>query len=635
MCGIAGFTQFHQSQGTIDTLKLMGERIFHRGPDAGNEYLTEQVGLCHRRLAIIDLSDAGVQPMISADEQVIITFNGEIYNFIELRDELIQQGVEFTTGTDTEVILALYQSVGTKLLEKINGMFAFAIWDNVKQELFVARDRIGKKPLYYSFFNSDIVFASELKAMLALPSIPKEIRLDAVHDFFAYQYIPDPKTIFQGIHKLEPGHYLLVNKDGLENKQYWDISFSKQSTQSERELVDELQQITSQCTAKRMISDVPLGAFLSGGVDSSGIVALMAEQAEKTGGEAITTCSIGFDEEKFNETEFAKQVAEQYNTNHHELTVHDNVADSLKHIVSFFDEPFADPSLVPTYFVSKLAREKVTVAIAGDGGDEVFAGYSKYSVDHIENELRNKFPEWLRKKIFPSLAKIAGKVNLTSFRKANSLLTSLSVEPAMGFYITNSMITNETWLTLVTERTKKELGSYHPSTQTVDKYNQADGQDHLSKILYTDMKTYLPGGILVKVDRMSMANSLEVRAPILDYKLMEFAATVPSRFKFKEGEKKYLLKEAFKKYLPDDILYRKKMGFSVPLASWLRNELKEIVEDKLITNSSGLTQIFKQTEITKLWCEHIAKNKDHSTVLWSMLMFKMWWDAYMDKIDSV
>jgi asparagine synthase (glutamine-hydrolysing) len=635
MCGIAGFTQFHQSQGTIDTLKLMGERIFHRGPDAGNEYLTEQVGLCHRRLAIIDLSDAGVQPMRSADDQVIITFNGEIYNFIELRDELIQQGVEFKTGTDTEVILALYESVGTQLLDKINGMFAFAIWDNIKQELFVARDRIGKKPLYYSFFNNDIVFASELKAMLALPSIPKEIRLDAVHDFFAYQYIPDPKTIFQGIHKLEPGHYLLVNQNGLQNKQYWDISFSKQSIQSEVELVDELQEIASQCTAKRMISDVPLGAFLSGGVDSSCIVALMAEQAEKTGGEAITTCSIGFDEEKFNETEFAKQVAEQYSTNHHELTVHDNVADSLKHIVSFFDEPFADPSLVPTYFVSKLAREKVTVAIAGDGGDEVFAGYSKYSVDHIENELRNKFPGWLRKKIFPSLARIAGKVNLTSFRKANSLLTSLSVEPAMGFYITNSMITNETWLALATEKTKKELGSYHPSTQTVDKYNQADGQDHLSKILYTDMKTYLPGGILVKVDRMSMANSLEVRAPILDYKLMEFSATVPSKFKFKEGEKKYLLKEAFKKYLPDDILYRKKMGFSVPLASWLRNELKEIVEEKLITNPSGLTQIFKQTEITKLWVEHEAKNKDHSTVLWSMLMFQMWWDAYMDKIDSV
>jgi len=634
MCGIAGFTQFHQSQGTIDTLKLMGERIFHRGPDAGNEYLSGHVGLCHRRLAIIDLSDAGIQPMKSIDENIVITFNGEIYNFIELRDELIEQGVEFETETDTEVILALYQSIGIKLLDKINGMFAFAIWDNTKQELFVARDRIGKKPLYYSFFNNDLVFASELKAMLTLPSIPKDVRLDAVHDFFAYQYIPDPKTIFQGIHKLEPGHYLLINEQGLEKQQYWDISFSNQTEQSESELIKELQQLAGDCTAKRMISDVPLGAFLSGGVDSSGIVALMAEHADKTSGEAITTCSIGFDEERFNETEFAKQVADQYGTNHHELTVHDNVADSLKHIVSFFDEPFADPSLVPTYFVSKLAREKVTVAIAGDGGDEVFAGYSKYSVDHIENHLRNKFPKWLRKGIFPTLAKLTNKVNLVAFKKANSLLTSLSVEPAMGFYITNSMITDQSWLTLVTDKTKKELGDYHPSIQTIDKYNQADGQDHLSKILYTDMKTYLPGGILVKVDRMSMANSLEVRAPILDYKLMEFAATVPSKFKFNKGEKKYLLKEAFKKYLPDDILYRKKMGFSVPLASWLRNELKDIVEDKLINKPLGLTQIFKAEEIKKLWNKHKQGKVDNSTVLWSMLMYQLWWDEYISSVKS-
>jgi asparagine synthase (glutamine-hydrolysing) len=630
MCGIAGFTQFHQKQGTIDTLKMMGERIFHRGPDAGNEYLSDHVGLCHRRLAIIDLSDAGIQPMSSIDENIIITFNGEIYNFLELREELIQQGVEFKTNTDTEVILALYQSIGIKLLNKINGMFAFAIWDNVKQELFVARDRIGKKPLYYSFFNNDIVFASELKAMLALPSIPKEIRLDAVHDFFAYQYIPDPKTIFQGIHKLEPGHYLLVNDQGLKNQQYWDISFSNQTEESEYELIKELQQLVGDSTAKRMMSDVPLGAFLSGGVDSSGIVALMAEHAEKTNGEAITTCSIGFDEDKFNETEFAKQVAEQYNTNHHELTVHDNVADSLKHIVSFFDEPFADPSLVPTYFVSKLAREKVTVAIAGDGGDEVFAGYSKYSVDHIENQLRDKFPKWLRKAVFPTLAKVAGKVNLTSFKKANSLLTSLSVDSAMGFYITNSMITDQTWLKLVTEETKAKLGNYHPSTQTIDKYNQADGKDHLSKILYTDMKTYLPGGILVKVDRMSMANSLEVRAPILDYKLMEFAATVPSKFKFNKGEKKYLLKEAFKKYLPDDILYRKKMGFSVPLADWLRGEIKEVAEDCLFNRNAGLVSYFKPEIIQKMWQQHQNDEIDYSAPLWSMLMFQMWWDKYQD-----
>ena len=633
MCGIAGFTQFNQKQWSIDTLKTMGNSIFHRGPDAGGEYLTDNVGLCHRRLAILDLSEAGIQPMKTSDEQVVISFNGEIYNYLELREELVEQGFEFKTNTDTEVILALYQSIGIKLLDKINGMFAFAIWDNTKQELFIARDRVGKKPLYYSFFNNDLVFSSELKSMLALPSIPKDIRLDAVHDFFAYQYIPDPKTIFQGIHKLEPGHYLVVNKQGLKKQQYWDISFSIQTEKSESELIEELQQLAGDCTAKRMMADVPLGAFLSGGVDSSAIVALMAQQAEENNGEKITTCSIGFDEEKFNETEFAKQVAEQYQTHHHELTVHDNVADSLKHIVSFFDEPFADPSLVPTYFVSKLAREKVTVAIAGDGGDEVFAGYSKYSIDYVENQLRNKFPKWIRKGIFPSLAKIAGKVNSTPFKKANSLLTSLSVDPAMGFYITNSMITDDKWSLLATDKTKQELGSYHPSTQTIDKYNKADGPDHLAKILYTDMKTYLPGGILVKVDRMSMANSLEVRAPILDYKLMEFAATVPSKLKFNNGEKKYLLKEAFKKYLPDDILYRKKMGFSVPLASWLRNELKEITEQKLIGNPSGLKQIFKISEINNLWAEHIEQTHDHSTLLWSMLMFELWFDKYMDNIS--
>ncbi len=639
MCGIAGFTQFHQQQGSIDSLKAMGERIFHRGPDAGGEYLTDKVGLCHRRLAIIDLSEAGVQPMKSADEQVVIAFNGEIYNFLELREELILQGVEFKSHTDTEVILALYQTIGIKLLDKINGMFAFAIWDNIKQELFVARDRIGKKPLYYSFFNNDLVFASELKAMLALPSIPKDIRLDAVHDFFAYQYIPDPKTIFQGIHKLEPGHYFTVNENGIKKQQYWDISFAQTSNESEQVLKEKTQALARSCTKQRMISDVPLGAFLSGGVDSSGVVALMAKIAAENNAKPITTCSIGFDDEKFDETEFAQMVADQYNTNHHELTVHQDVASSLEHIVSFFDEPFADPSLVPTYFVSQLAREKVTVAIAGDGGDEVFAGYEKYSADHLENNLRNKTPSWIRKKVFPTLANVARSININACQRASSLLTSLSVEPAMGFYISNSFIKDATWKTLINDKTKVELGDYHPSKVTTGFYDKCDGKDHLSRILYTDMKTYLPGDILVKVDRMSMANSLEVRAPILDYKLMEFACTIPSDLKFntKDGrvEKKYLLKEAFKDYLPDDILYRKKMGFSVPLASWLRNELKAITEDRLLNRDKGLCDYFKKDEIAKLWHEHKTEKKDNATVLWSMLMFQMWWDKYMNDSNSI
>lgn len=662
MCGIAGFSQFTNQIGDQETLKAMGQAIFHRGPDAGAEYLDENMGLSHRRLAIIDLSDAGIQPMHSHDNKIVIAFNGEIYNFLELRAELKAKGYPFKTHTDTEVILALYQYHGVELLQKINGMFAFALWDKEKQQLFIARDRIGKKPLYYCNHNDEIVFASELKALLTIKDIPKKIRIDSVYDFFAYQYIPDPKTIYQNIHKLEPGHYLTVTKDGINKKQYWDISFAKTSSASEPELKTQLQSLLRDCTKHRMISDVPLGAFLSGGVDSSGVVALMAkisaempvkenaednveESVEKTAEDnakestkPITTCSIGFDEEKFDETKYAQIVADQYKTNHHELIVQENVEDNLEHIVSFFDEPFADPSLVPTYFVSQLAREKVTVAIAGDGGDEVFAGYEKYSIDHIENKLRAKIPTWIRKNIFPGLSKlsatVAAQLNINLCQRASSLLYSLSVEPAMGFYISNSFINDETWQNLITKETKTKLGDYHPSKQTTDFYNKCDGKDHLSRILYTDMKTYLPGDILVKVDRMSMANSLEVRAPILDHKLVEFACTIPSNLKFniKDGkvEKKYLLKEAFKDYLPDDILYRKKMGFSVPLASWLRNELKEITEERLLNREQGLKQFFKEEQIAKLWFEHKTEQKDHATVLWSMLMFQMWWDRYME-----
>lgn len=629
MCGIAGFSQFHNKQGSVEDLKAMGKAMIHRGPDAGGEYYDNKIGLCHRRLSIIDLSDAGRQPMHDVNDTLTIVFNGEIYNFQFLRQELIGQGYQFANETDTEVLLALYQAYGTAMLDKINGMFAFAIWDHKKESLFIARDRIGKKPLYYTIKDEDILFASELKCLLQLPQVEKNIRLDSVYDFFAYQYIPDPKTIFNDVFKLEPGHYLLMDKDGYEKKQYWDVSFANGFNESESNLKEQLKQKLTECTQKRMISDVPLGAFLSGGVDSSGVVALMSELSDKP----ITTCSIGFDEKKFNETEFAQSVAKQYKTDHHEFFVKENVQDNLERIVSYFDEPFADPSLVPTYFVSKLAKQKVTVAVAGDGGDEVFAGYSKYNIDDIENRLRNKFPKWLRKFVFPLLANLVGKINHTAFKKAKSLLTSLSVDPAMGFYITNSMITDDDWSSLVKPQVKETLGSYHPSKNTLDKYHQADGSDHLSKILYTDMKTYLPGGILVKVDRMSMANSLEVRAPILDYEVIEFASRCPSELKFNNGEKKYLLKEAFKSQLTDDILYRKKMGFSVPLAKWLREDLKAIAEQKLIFNPTGIEQYFQLEKVQAFWNEHQQGVKDHSNVLWSMLVFQIWWDRYIGTTD--
>jgi asparagine synthase (glutamine-hydrolysing) len=563
--------------------------------------------------------------MTSHDGKYIIVFNGEIYNFQALRAELSAAGYPFKTHTDTEVILALYATEGKNLLNKINGMFAFALWDTTKQKLMIARDRMGKKPLYYLQTETQFAFASEIKAILTLPNVPKDIRLDAVYDFFAYQYVPDPKSIFTHIHKLPPGHYMTVDAKGIEITQYWDVSFKHTSTASEVELTEKLRELVTHCTKQRMVSDVPLGAFLSGGVDSSGVVAMMASNSETP----VKTCSIGFDDKKYNETEFAKEVADKYHTEHHEFTVHQNVADNLEEIVGFFDEPFADPSLVPTFFVSELARQQVTVAIAGDGGDEVFAGYEKYTTDATENSLRNKFPAVIRKHLFPKLANFLASSNAKIWRKGKSLLTSLSQEPAMGFYTTNSQIDDRQWNKLIKPEVKNQLGDYHPSKITIDAYEKSDGPDHLAKILYTDMKTYLPGGILVKVDRMSMANSLEVRAPLLDKEVVEFAATLPSEMKFKNGEKKHILKEAFKPMLPDNILYRKKMGFSVPLASWFRHEIKDLAKKHIIDQAEGLKSIFNHDYIQTLWQEHQNESADHSALLWSMLMFEMWFVRYI------
>lgn len=626
MCGIAGFLTPKFEQLTNNNLVNMGDAIAHRGPDAHGEYLDSGVGLCHRRLSILDLSVAGNQPMFSSDGNIVIVFNGEIYNFLELRAELEAQDCTFVSGTDTEVIIKLYEKLGAACLARLNGMFAFALWDKKKKTLFIARDRLGKKPLYYYQDEGRFAFGSEIKAILALPDIKKEIRLDAVHDFFAYQYIPDPKSIFKHIHKLPPAHYMLIKDGEVDIQEYWKLSFTKVTKDSEQESIQKLQGIVQETTKRRMISDVPLGAFLSGGVDSSGVVATMANLSEKP----IKTCTIAFDNEKYNEAKFAESVANQYHTEHHELLVHQNVADTLEHIVGYFDEPFADPSLVPTYFVSELARQKVTVAIAGDGGDEIFAGYEKYTSDYIENQLRNKFPPWVRRSIFPTVASLCGKVNVPVFKRAKSLLRSLSVSPDMGFYITNSFISDDEWQSLAKDELKNSLKNYHPSSFTTEKYHEADGSDHLSKILYTDMKTYLTGGILVKVDRMSMANSLEVRAPILDKEIIEFAATLPSNLKFRDKEKKYILKEAFKPLLSDDILYRKKMGFSVPLAQWFRLEIKDIAQRYLIDDVKGLSDIFRMEQVTKLWHEHQSDKKDHSALLWSMLMYEMWWQRYMD-----
>ena len=625
MCGIAGFTQFNKQIGDSSTLDRMGKAIYHRGPDAGGEYLDEHVGLCHRRLSILDLSSAGNQPMFSSDERYVIVFNGEIYNFQELREDLENQGCVFQTGTDTEVLLALYAVYGENVVDHIGGMFAFAIWDKQKQSLFLARDRLGKKPLYYYPGKDSFVFASELKAILTFSDIPKEIRPDALYDFFAYQYVPDPKTIFKNIYKLEPGYTLTLTRDGMQKKQYWDVSFGLKGSTSNEHVRDQLLGLIDKSVKQRMISDVPLGAFLSGGVDSSGVVGLMAKNSKKP----VVTCSIGFDSKEYDEVVFAKEIAEQFGTDHHEFTVRKSVEDNLKHIVGFFDEPFSDPSLVPTFFVSELARQKVTVALAGDGGDESFAGYSKYAVDATENKLRQAFPLFIRRSVFPLIAKLFSFSKKQIARKAHTLLTTLSHSPAYGFYLTNSFFKENMWKSLVREEFSNQLAGYHPSSVTLDAYEKSNAPDHLGRILYTDIKTYLPGDILVKGDRMSMANSLEVRAPLLDYNVVEYAATIPSELKLKGADKKHILKQAFSSFLSRDTLYRKKMGFSVPLAQWLREEIKPLAEKAILSSEHGLKDYFKEEEIYRVWQEHQSKTFDHSAELWSMLMFQLWFDKYM------
>lgn len=627
MCGIAGFLRspdLPERDGHPQWLEQMGQSIIHRGPDASGTWLDDDIALVHRRLSILDLSEAGNQPMVSASGRLVMVFNGEIYNFQDLRAQMERDGVSFRTRTDTEVLLELFEREGEDCLAQLNGMFALAIWDRKTGELFLARDRLGKKPLYYYRSGERLVFGSEIKALLELPFIRPQLRPDAIRDFFAYQYIPDPKTIYENIYKLAPGHWLKTDGNFLETRKYWDVSFQPLHHRSLTDIESGLHELIDDAVRIRMISDVPLGAFLSGGVDSSAIVGLMAGQASQP----VTTCSIGFDDERYDEVDFAAKVARQFHTDHHEFTVRDTVSENLESIAKVFDEPFGDPSFVPTFFVSQLARRQVTVALAGDGGDENFAGYSKYRIDALENQLRSLFPSGLRKHTFPALSGVLGKLPGAVGRKARSLLGSLALDPDQAFYRTNCFFRESLWHNLLTPEFARETAGYDPALVTQEHYRAAPAEDHLSRILYTDIHTYLPGDILVKVDRMSMANSLETRAPLLDYRVVEYAAAIPAALKLKGKEKKFILKDTFSGLLSDEILYRKKMGFSVPLARWLREEIRDIAEPLLTSETSGLALCFDMGKVRTLWDRHLAGDDQFTQELWSMVVFALWYQGY-------
>ncbi|MBI5742133.1 MAG: asparagine synthase (glutamine-hydrolyzing) [Nitrospirae bacterium] len=623
MCGIAGCSFALIQDNPEAYLQKMNDVMLHRGPDDGDFFFDNDVALCHRRLSIIDLSSDGRQPMQSADGKFTIVFNGEIYNFLELRKELQGKGHQFRTKTDTEVLLSAYREYGVECLQKIRGMYAFAIWDISRKELFLCRDRIGKKPLYYYYDGESIAFASEIKSMLQIPCVHKVIDPTSVIDYLKYLYVPHPKSIYKNIFKLEPGHFLIYKKGKINIDQYWDIDFSKPLNWNAEDIAGQLLAIISDSVKTRLISDVPLGAFLSGGIDSSAVVALMAGTLEGP----VKTCTIGFDESAHNEAEYAKEFSRQYGTEHHEYYIRDNadIDEVIKKLVWHFDEPFADSSMVPTYHVCRVAREIVTVAISGDGGDESFGGYEKYSIDRIENRVRSIVPHVL----LNALCSVFNGSEKGFTKKIYSLSSTAKLSPAEGYYITNTFFPDDLLGRVLSDVMKKETGDYNPGEHTLRYYNRANGDDHFSKILYTDLKSFLPGDILVKVDRMSMANSLEVRSPLLDHKVIEFAAKVPSMLKVKGKSKKIILKEAFGKILTSEIMNRRKHGFEVPLDNWFRVELKHMAYDYLFSKDY-MSDFFNVPEIMEIWEKHRMHKANYGTVLWSLFMFSLWFEEFIE-----
>ncbi len=619
MCGIAGATRNLLGANPEKTLGRMNVEVNHRGPDMNGVFWDSHMGLCHTRLSIIDLSPDGKQPMSTVDSRYTITFNGEIYNFLELREELISEGYQFRTKTDTEVLLYLYDHYGPASVDKIRGMFAYAIWDSREKKLFAARDRIGKKPLHYFFCNGEFAFASEIKSLLQLEGIPREIDRTAIIDYMKYLFIPHPKTIYRSIQKLEPGYFLLYQDGRLEIRKYWDVDFSDCSQSNTEGLSYELLRELEGAVGCRLISDVPLGAFLSGGVDSSGVVALMA----KASNGPVTTCSIGFGDKEHDEAVFAKRFAAEIGTNHHDYYVDNEPANILKKLVWHFDEPFADSSMVPTYYVSNLARRSVTVALTGDGGDESFAGYDKYVLDGYENLARRLAPH----NLLSAIERATNGFYTGTLKRLNSLSRSAGLPPASAFYETNTFVSDRQLQALMSDELSKTSAAYDPSCHIKRYFASSNGPDHLSNLLYTDLKLYLPGDILVKVDRMSMANSLEVRSPLLDHKVIELAARIPSSAKLRGREKKFILKRALAKVLPSDVLKRPKHGFTVPLDRWFRDELREMNESTVF-GSKNMPEFFRMESMRSLWNQHLAGKANHGTILWSLLVFALWLDLY-------
>lgn len=621
MCGIAGILDTRgQRDIDRDLLGRMNQSQFHRGPDEGGQHFEPGLGLAHRRLSIIDLS-SGQQPMFNNDKSVCVVFNGEIYNFPSLRTELEAKGYVFQSHCDTEVIVHGWSAWGEACVDKFRGMFAFAIWDRKQRSLFLARDRMGIKPLFYSLLpDGQFIFGSELKVLKCHPGLPTKMNPQAVEDYFALGYIPEPKTIYQSVYKLDPGHTLTINQGQSElcTNEYWDIPFTPVSYSSEQELEEELIHRLREAVDIRRVAEVPLGAFLSGGVDSSAVVAMMAGLQK----EPVNTCSIGFDVKGYDESVYAQEVAEQFNTRHHVDIVDPNDFDLIDELAGLYDEPFADSSALPTYRVCQLAKQRVTVVLSGDGGDEHFAGYRRYRWHMNEEKLRGFFPDSIRQPLFGLAGKLYPKLGWAPrvFR-AKTTFQSIARNPIEGYFHNFSTLIDEQREQLFSDSFKRELQGYKASEVFHHYAAKAPTDDPLSVVQYIDMKTYLTGDILTKVDRASMAHSLEVRVPLLDHKFVEWISGLPSSIKLKGQQGKAVFKSSLEPHLSNNILYRDKMGFAVPLDRWFRGPLKDKLHASLFDGGLSATGMFDNKYLEQLFNQHQSGQRDNSASLWSLLMF--------------
>ncbi len=629
MCGIAGFIDLWETgnsrsrESRAQILSKMCEVIRHRGPDDDGSLLEDGVALGMRRLSIIDLT-GGHQPIAGEHRHATIVFNGEIYNYRELTPDLEARGHRFTTHSDTETIVHAYEEYGPSCVNELRGMFAFAIWDQRDRKLFVARDRAGKKPLYYSVTRGGtFVFGSELKSLLEHPDVEREINLEALNAYFSLGYVPDPLSIFRSVKKLPPGHYLTFANGEVSTRSYWDFDYTAQSSsRREENYLDELRSLIDDAVKVRLVSDVPLGAFLSGGIDSSTVVGMMAQHMDQP----VKTFSIGFHEDSYNELKYARLTAEKFGTDHHEFFVTPEICDVVDELAWHFDEPFADSSAIPTYMVSKLAREHVTVVLSGDGGDELFAGYTRYLVEQ-GRRVFSMLPGPIRAGLMEPLSR-----RLPHGAWGRNFIHNVALDPIDRYLDSVSIFTRLNKEELLTEDFKRRQ---RPGDSTSDTFRELaarvkTGED-LDRLLYIDSKTYLPGDILTKVDRMSMAASLEARTPLLDHKLIDFVTRIPASLKLSGLETKHLFKRAVQDLVPAEILNRPKQGFGVPIQKWINQQLRQRIRDTLSDARTRQRGYVEPNYVDVLLDEHERGRRDHSMALWSLLMLELWHREFVDQ----